>query len=110
MLVVVLIISKKNESTIYNNDIGYDFIQFKRKRYKKHNKHNNEIKYNFKQKVNFTKNILSTDYNNFIKNFDEIEQLNNNIIDIDENEYLNSNNNDKITKIDNTIFIILFIV
>ena len=92
---------KKNESTNHNNDIGYDFIQFKRKRYKKHNKHNNEIKYNFKQKVNFTKNILSKDYNNFIKNFDEIEQLNNNIIDIDENEYLNSNKNDKITKIDN---------
>ena len=92
---------KKNESANYNNDIGYDFIQFKKKRYKKYKKHNNEIKYNFKQKVNFTKNILSKDYNNFIKNFDEIEQLNNNIIDIDENEYLNSNKNDKITKIDN---------
>ena len=89
-----------------NNEIIYDIYNFKKSKKKRYKKHNYEIKYNFKQKINFTKNILSKDINNFIKNFNEIESLNNNIIDIDENENENLNNNninnknDKINKIE----------
>ena len=89
-----------------NNEIIYDIYNFKKSKKKRYKKYNYEIKYNFKQKINFTKNILSKDINNFIKNFNEIESLNNNIIDIDENENENLNNNninnknDKINKIE----------
>ena len=79
-----------NEQNYKNSVINFSSGNFKHLNKKKYdenkNNNNNEIKYNFIQKINLTKNTLSIKENNFWNNSNKTEKLNNKIIDIDENE------------------------